>query len=95
MAKRLTTDERNLRTSARQLRRLRTAKRDVLYLSGDGKLITTWIGEVAGRVTYLNKRSSPIGSFFYNLRFTDIYGNTWSGTSPGPGMYAVVRRVKG
>lgn len=92
MAK-LSVDERNRRASQRQLAALRTAKRDVLYLSGDGKLVTTWTGDVAGRVTHLLKRSSPIGRYFYNLRFTDIYGNHWTGTSPGPNMYVRARRM--
>jgi hypothetical protein len=92
---RLSTDEKNRRTSARQLRRLKTAREDVLYLSSDGRLITTWIGEVAGYVTHLRKRPSPIGGGFYNLRFRSVHGHSWSGTSPGPGMYARVRRMKG
>jgi hypothetical protein len=87
-------DDRNKATSAKQIKGLKTATRDTLYLSADGKTLTTWTGEHAAKITYLNKRSSPVGRSFYNLRAIDIYGNPWSGTSPGHSMYANVKRTK-
>ena len=91
-------DAKNRATSAKQLRDLEHAQKEVLYLSSDMKTITTWTGDLAGRVTRLTRNRGGFGGRaggFYNVRMVDIYGHHWAGTSPGGGMYARLRRVKG
>ena len=91
-------DERNKATSARQLRELEHARKEVLYLSQDMKTLTTWTGEHAARVVRLTRNTGGFGGRsggFYNLRAVDIYGHLWAGTSPGGSMYAKIRRIKG
>lgn len=91
-------DERNRATSAKQLRELEHARKEVLYLSSDMKTLTTWTGEHAGNVVRLTRNRGGFGGAsggFYNLRMVDIYGHLWAGTSPGGGMYARIRRIKG
>jgi len=91
-------DARNRATSQRQLRELATRRTDVLYLSGDKRTLTTWIGEHAADILSLTaSRRYGFGGFqhtLYYFRARDIYGHLWTGTSPGPNMYARVRRIK-
>ena len=89
---------RNRATSQRQLRELATRRKDVLYLSGDGKSLTTWPGDHAAVIL---KMTASRRWGFYGVPYTlyyftarDIHGNLWTGTSPGPQMYARVRRIK-
>jgi len=92
-------DARNAATSRRQLRELATRRTDMLYLSSDKRTLTTWMGDHAANI--LSLTASQRRGFYgvrhtlYYFRARDIHGNFWSGTSPGPGMYARVRRIKG
>lgn len=63
-----------------------------VYLASDGRTATDWAGGFLGRVTYLRKGRHNIGGYLYRIRVTDWAGGQWYGTSPGPGMYARLRR---
>jgi hypothetical protein len=68
------------------------------YLSSDKKQITGWPGWMLMRVTSTHKRllgfSRDSQNYCYHIRATDVHGHKWYGTSPGPGMYARMRKVK-
>lgn len=85
---------------ARELAALATADHYVAYLSnvsqGDDThyRLTTWSGGTLARVTSLNRGHHNIGGFLYRFRAVDVHGGHWYGTSPGPGMYARMRRAR-
>lgn len=60
-----------------------------------GSTITTWSGGLLARVTYFSRGRHNFGGFLYRFRAIDVHGGRWYGTSPGPGMYARMRRAKG
>jgi hypothetical protein len=66
------------------------------YLSSDGKRITTWTGGTLMHVTkHTTARVGFGGTTRHYLRATDVHGaHSWIGTSPGPNMYARMRRAK-
>lgn len=83
---------------------LKTADRFTAYLSvpqhtatshtTTGSTLTTWTGGRLARVTYLTKCRHNIGGHLYRFEAFDVHGQRWIGTSPGPGMYARMRRAK-
>ncbi len=85
---------------------LKTAQTYTAYLThlktDDGyvkaSILTTWTGGHLANVTRLWQ--TRIGGFLgrqtiYRFRATDVHGQQWYGTSPGPGMYARMHRAKG
>lgn len=89
---------------ARQVADLLTADRYVAYLkvpvhtptshTTTGSTLTTWTGGTLARVTWLTKSRHNIGGHLYHFNATDVHGQQWYGTSPGPGMYARMRKCK-
>lgn len=85
-----------------QKQELKTADRFVAYLtpatkgrfSATGYVLTTWSGGVLACIEYLSKGRHNIGSTLYRFRAVDVHGQRWYGTSPGPGMYARMRKAK-
>lgn len=73
---------------------LRTARTATAYLASDKATLTTWTGGRLATVTQLTRGRHNIGGHLYRFRATDGYGALWYGTSPGPGMYARLRRCK-
>lgn len=80
---------------------LKTVERFTAYLSNGPQgnetayRLTTWTGGTLARVTSLTRGNHNIGGFLYRFRAVDVHGGRWYGTSPGPGMYARMRRAKG
>ena len=80
---------------------LRTAQVYMAYLTGKpGSVygdyeLTTWTGGKLATVTYAQQGRHNIGGKLYRFRAIDVHGQHWHGTSPGPGMYARMRRSKG
>jgi hypothetical protein len=79
---------------------LLTIDRIVAYLSTDGRTITTWPGGLLmSNVRIVNRQSryTPSGGGYEQvwLRATDVHGQRWYGTSPGPGMYVRLHKGKG
>lgn len=85
----------------RQREELKTADTFVAYMDHDDhmKKIVTWTGGLLAKCdhVYLAKHRGFHGSYYlrWYFRAVDIHGARWYGTSPGPGMYARMRRVKG
>lgn len=79
---------------------LKTARAFTAYLSNGahstptGYHLTTWTGGILANVTTLTRGNHNIGGFLYRFRAVDVHGQKWYGTSPGPGMYARMRRAK-
>lgn len=63
------------------------------YLSGDGKNVTGWKGNVLGKVTQETK-GGGFGNSLTHIRITDIHGNTWYGKGAGRGMCITLRATK-
>lgn len=83
-----------------QVEALKTADTFVGYLSNgpQGKQtsyrLTTWTGGHLATVGTLVRRDHNIGGFLYYINAIDAHGQQWHGTSPGPGMYARMRKNK-
>ena len=99
-----TSDERRICYScadASERDALKTAERFTAYLSNGPQgnethyRLTTWTGGTLALVTSLTRGNHNIGGFLYRFRAVDVHGGRWYGTSPGPGMYARMRRAKG
>lgn len=78
---------------------LKTAERAFGYLSQDRQKITTWTGGELAVVRGIreHKRRMPRTGAPYTIsyfRARDVHGAMWAGSSPGPGMYARMRRMK-
>lgn len=75
---------------------LQRAQAYFAYLSSDGRRLTTWTDGLLADVTSVH--SAPVGfghdTTRYYFKATDLDGCKWYGTSPGPGMYARMRRAK-
>lgn len=59
--------------------------------------LQTWTGGVLARVTAHWQTSAggfACRTMIVRFRAIDVHGGRWYGTSPGPGMYARMRRVK-
>ncbi len=83
--------------AARDRESLRTDDRFFGYISGDGRSLSTWPGDVIGRVESWGAvhpwtRRSCWGERKY-VRIVDCHGGRWHGTG-APGAYANLRRVK-
>ena len=69
------------------------------YVSGDGKYLTTWMGDELARIVRSSesKRRGFGGMTFtvLHVRAVDVKGRHWSGTGAGRNMSIRVRRVKG
>ena len=66
------------------------------YLSGDGKTVTGWKGNVMGHVTRSSaSRTGWHGSSLTHVRVTDVHGGKWYGKGAGRGMCITLRPVKG
>ena len=58
------------------------------YLSGDGRHVTGWKGNILGTVT--SETTSRTGwhvSTLTHVRVTDVHGAAWHGKGAGRGMY--------
>lgn len=77
-----------------QRRELKTEQTYMAYLSSDKTRLTTWTGGELATITYLHQGRHNIGGSLYRFRATDVHGQDWYGTTPGPGMYARMRRTK-
>ena len=64
------------------------------YLDGDGRAIVTWPGGLLARVTSSRVSRHGFCGELVHFRAVAIDGARWYGTSPGPGMYARLRRAK-
>ena len=75
---------------------MRTESRLSAYLTDDGR-ITTWSGGELARVVSNTKRRIGFGlnTFRHYICAVDSTGRRWHGTSPGPGMYCLLRASKG
>lgn len=80
---------------------LLTSDRMVAYLNvpkhgvrDGGSTLTDWPGGTLARVTYLTRGRHNIGGYLYRFTAIDVHGQHWYGTSPGPGMYARMRKAK-
>ncbi len=71
---------------------LKTASHYVAYISSDRMRLTTWTGDTLTRITHLESNWHNIGGKLYRFRAVDVHGQHWYGTSPGPGMYARMRK---
>ena len=71
-------------------------RRISLYLSSDGKNITTWTGGVMARVTEhgASNRAGFYGSSIHYIRARDVDGVMWFGKNGGPGMSITLTRAK-
>lgn len=71
----------------------------VAYVSGDGKYLTTWMGDELAKITRSSesKRRGFGGMPFsvLHVRAVDAKGRHWSGTGSGRNMFIRIRRVKG
>jgi hypothetical protein len=66
------------------------------YLSSDGKSITTWSGGHLATVERgVSRKTGFCGATRMYLRAVDPTGKRWHGSSPGPGMYARLRKSSG
>jgi hypothetical protein len=79
---------------ARELAELKTARRFVAYLSGDGATLTDWPGRRIAKVTRLWSVRNNLAGKLYRFRATDLHGAQWFGTSVGPNMLARMHRAK-
>lgn len=79
---------------AGELSAMRTAQHYGAYLSGNGSRLTTWPGQPLAVVTSLVERRVGFGGSRFYFKATDLDGQHWHGTSPGPGMYARLHRSK-
>lgn len=68
--------------------------RDALYLSQDGTRLTTWPGTAMLTITSLTERCVGYGGVRYYVRAQSPDGHHYHGTSPGPNMYARMRRSR-
>lgn len=70
----------------------------VAYVSGDGKYLTTWMGDELAKVTRAtaSKRRGFYGVpvSLFHVRAVDARGRHWSGTGAGRNMFIRIRRVK-
>lgn len=74
---------------------LRTARTAMAYLASDKATLTTWTGGRLATVTQITRQPVTTSvDTLYRFRATDCHGAHWCGTSPGPGMYARLRRCK-
>ncbi len=71
---------------------LKTANVYTAYLTNGA--LTTWSGGHLATITYLHEGRHNIGGTLWRFRATDVHGGKWYGTSPGPGMYARMRKRK-
>lgn len=71
----------------------------VAYVSGDGKYLTTWMGDELARITRSStsrrRGFSSMPFSVLHVRAVDIRGRHWSGTGAGRNMVIRIRRVKG
>jgi len=66
------------------------------YLSGDGKHITGWKGNILATVTqHSTSRTGWHGSRITHIQAVDQFGGLWYGKGAGNGMYITIRPVKG
>jgi hypothetical protein len=87
---------------AEQREQLRTADTFTAYLTPvltaeghtKGHALTTWTGGHLATVTVLTCGRHNIGGQLYRFRAVDVHGAQWYGTSPGPQMYARMRKAK-
>ena len=66
------------------------------YLSGDGKHITGWKGNILATVTQRSiSRTGWHGSRITHIQAVDQFGGLWYGKGAGNGMYITIRPMKG
>jgi hypothetical protein len=74
------------------------ATKYVAYVSGDGKYLTTWMGDELARITRSStsrrRGFGPMPFSVLHVRAVDIRGRHWSGTGAGRNMFIRIRRVK-
>lgn len=86
--------------NAREVAALQTATTYAAYMGGipEGdyrpRSLSTWTGHHLALITWCERRRHNIGGFLYYFRARDVHGAYWYGTSPGPNMYARMRRAK-
>lgn len=105
MAKRLSTDERNRRTSAREVKMFLRKRPDrwFVYYSDDKKRVTTWTGETIGLINSVGKPYQPgctrgrcERSRIFHVRVKAITGDIYNGTCvEDTGTYCRLRKAKG
>lgn len=64
------------------------------YLSGDGRTVGGWKGNVLGTVTQLSRGRVGFASNGCYVRVTDVYGQRWYGKNAGKGMCLTLRPCK-
>lgn len=93
-------DSRNKELDKKFVEEFKTLNKAVVYISKDGKNITTWMGTPLGKVLSMTARSnnfmsrSDTGEKLYSLKAKDNNGRLWFGTTHGPGMYARIQVKK-
>ena len=66
------------------------------YLSGDGKHITGWKGNILATVTrHSTSRTGWHGSRITHIQAVDQFGGLWYGKGAGNGMCITIRPMKG
>lgn len=60
----------------------------------NASLLTTWSGGKLATVVSLRRTRHNIGGYLYRFNAIDVHGQHWYGTSPGPNMYARMRKSK-
>jgi hypothetical protein len=71
------------------------AKPFFCYLSGDGKTITGWKGNVLGRVVWSSVAHNGFhGSPITHVNVIDVHGGKWHGKGSGNGMYITLHPSK-
>lgn len=80
---------------SQQAAEMTTADQMLLYLSSDGRSVTTWSGGVLARVTeHSATRTGWYGPDIHLIRATDANGARWYGRNGGNGMCIMLRRAK-
>ena len=96
----MSVDESNRVKSQKEVRDFLSGdpRKYMAYVSGDGKYITTWMGDELAQITRstVSKRRGFYGASFtmLHVRARDARGRWWSGSGPGRNMYIRLRRVK-
>ena len=65
------------------------------YVSGDGRTVTGWKGNILGCTTWSNESRNNWGSKILHVRVVDVHGGLWHGKGAGTGMCITLRPSKG
>ena len=80
----------------RTKRHLKESKGPIgVYVSNDGRTITTWKGGQLGHITRSEEKWSGFAGRLLYVNVVDEFGGTWYGKGLGRGMYITLRPTKG